>query len=193
MKTQQLLGISYEKLLGDDLYTTFKGQYMNHPVVIKFFTDVSDQNNEYEVLDYLQKHSQKNHLFPKPYFQVEFNSENLTISVGPENQSMNINDVYKVIVYEYLEGFTLCETNYDKNQVFSDIQIQLYELHRLGFVYADLKKDNIIKRPHGQYNLIDFGRTFSLNDQKFPPMEYMIDDNEIPNQDDDFKRLNFFF
>lgn len=177
----QFENIKYERLIGRDLYTTFKGQYMGIPVVIKFFTEVSDNNNEYEILEYLHKYNG----FPKPYFQVTIDNKSVVI-----NTDMKIDNVYKVIVYEYIEGIPIDRKEFDKKKVIYDIQKQLLKIHKLGLVYGDIKKDNILKLPDGTYCLIDFGRTFSIIDIKFPPMKYMLEDNEVPSQKDDLIQLN---
>ena len=57
----QYSNIYFDKLLGNDLYTTFSG-YIHYngtsiKCVIKFFTYHSDNNNEFEILDYLQNNS----------------------------------------------------------------------------------------------------------------------------------------
>jgi serine/threonine protein kinase len=156
--------IKYEKLLGSDLYITFKGEYLGHPVIIKFFTEVSDQNNEYEVLDYLQKHSASKELFPKTYLQVNMDYSSLTLFVGENQQSMTIEEIYKVIVYEYIEGTDISLSSYNQQQAIIDVGLQLSELHRLGFVHGDVKINNIIQTNKETYYLIDYGRTFSVSD-----------------------------
>ena len=49
--------------------------------------------------------------------------------------------------------------------------------------------ENVIQKPNGHYQLIDYGRTFSITDNKFPPMEYMNDDDCIPTKQDDLNTL----
>jgi hypothetical protein len=70
--------------------------------------------------------------------------------------------------------------------IVSDVKEQLQEMHYHNLVYGDVRCENIVRMPSGQHRLIDYGRTFSVRDPKFPPMEYMTESGEIPEQADDF-------
>ncbi|CAK7994489.1 Hypothetical protein POVR1_LOCUS13 [uncultured virus] len=65
-------------------------------------------------------------------------------------------------------------------------------MHSHGFVYGDVRRGNIIFGLQSQrYQLIDFGRTFSVTDsEKYPPMQYMMEEEgELPTQAEDLRRL----
>lgn len=156
--------IIFQELLGEDLYVTFKGQWKGKDAVIKFFFYASDENNEYEFMELMQG---KNGV-PLPYCKVNLNCEDIIVHL---NHKIRINDVYKVLVYEYIEGEIFIKYSWNKDKFLSDIKEQLLELHGLGFVYGDMKLQNVIKTKEGKYRLIDYGRTFSLNDAKISSNE----------------------
>jgi hypothetical protein len=63
-------GLIFGELLNDDLYTTYLGILDGHQVVIKLFTEMSDNNNEYEILVYLQENSAHPEWFPVPKLKL---------------------------------------------------------------------------------------------------------------------------
>lgn len=165
----------FEKCLGHDLYVTYQGLLDDKKVVIKLYIwDLSDENNEIPVLDYLQSNASE---FPIPYLSISYPNLNI------------VDDISKIIVYEYIEGESLTSSNVDMALLKEDIEKQLNILHKLNLVFADIRIENIIKLPN-KYFLIDYGRVFSTTDKNLPPMEFMIDDDEIPSQQDDFDDLN---
>jgi serine/threonine protein kinase len=180
--------LTFDCLLGDDLYTSFKAKLNEKEVVVKFFHECSDENSEFEILEFFQKNSAQPELFPRPYFQLKEYYEELTIL------ETTMEDVYKVIVYQFIDGIVLNKlmelSESEKQQMQKDLTQHLAEIHRLGLVYGDIRIDNLIKDSNNRYLLIDYGRTFGL---EFPPMEYMIDNEEIPTQQDDIEALNRIF
>lgn len=179
--------IEYISLLKNDLYTTFKGTWKGKPAIIKFFHERSDPNNEYDFLEFWKVSFPNDRILriPQLYCRITLDNEDITITLERE---IYMGNVYQVIVYEYIEGEVINTKNIDKVKLATDIREQLLEIHRLGFVYADLGVSNILYT-EGRYVLIDFGRVFSLEDPKFPPMQYMIDDEDVPTQEDDLSRL----
>lgn len=167
--------IEYERLLNNDLYATFKGKFCGKDAIIKVFHEMSDNNNEYEFLEFMKNNGVQG--FPRPFLKMNFNYKTMKIL------SVTLKQVYKIIVYEYIEG------EHAKNISENDIKEQLAEIHKWGFIYGDINYGNIICTKNGNFCLIDFGRTFSISDPKFPPMEYMIEDEEIPTQQDDLNDL----
>jgi hypothetical protein len=170
--------LTFGKCLGNDLYITHKGMLDGIDVIIKLYKECSDENNEIETLDLLQNKS--NGEFPKPYVSI----------MHPilETQNGTYYDIYvnKLIVYEYIQGESLTTaSNVDKVILKEDIQKQLDILHKLDLVFAD-----IIKLPNNHYYLIDYGRVFSITDVNLPPMNYMIEDDCTPSQQDDIDDLN---
>ena len=175
--------LTFGKCLGDDLYITYKGLLDGVDVIIKLYKEFSDENNEIEVLDYLQNHTKEQ--FPIPYISI----------LNPEFifNINNDNDIYirKLIVYQYIQGESLTpSSNIDKIMLRSDIEKQLNILHKLHLVFADIRIQNIIKLDDNHYYLIDYGRVFSMVDTKLPPMNYMIEDDCIPSQQDDINQLD---
>ena len=179
----------FEKCLNNDFYITYKGLLDGMDVIIKLYGEYSDENNEIEVLDYLQFHSVGN--FPIPYMSILDPSLKFSINVDA--------DVYikKLIVYQYIKGESLTAlSDIDKPMLKNDIKKQINILHKLNLVFSDVTTENIIKLDNGHYYLIDYGRVFSITDISLPPMDYMIDDY-IPSQQDDInnllKILNYVF
>jgi serine/threonine protein kinase len=207
----RLKDLIYLELLSDDLYTTFKATYQGKSVVVKFYTYKSDRNNEYEILEYLEKHSPLKDCFPRPWFKYDLQEESLEIyyledqltkKYTPEElkdtsstkdtapvKRVTLEEVYKVIVYEYIEGETIRNVTYNRDKVIKDITIILEELHRLNLVHSDLNLGNILRTLDNRYLLIDFGSAFSITDKKFPPLEFMVEEDEVPTQADDYAWL----
>lgn len=178
----------FESNLNVDLYATFKGSLDNKEVIIKFFFDASDKNNEFEVLDFLNN---KNPIFPRPYVCITAPKyESYTIeSKDSLTGWKQLDSVWQIIIYEYIPGIPISHVlNVDKSKLYYDIEATLSYMHSLGLIYGDIRPDNIIQTPDLHYRLIDYGRTFS-SDTSFPPMDYMIDDDEIPTMEDDIISL----
>lgn len=173
--------LTFCKCLGDDLYITYKGLLDGIDVIIKLYKEFSDENNEIKILDYLQNHTKEQ--FPIPYISI----------LNPEFMFNNDDDIYvkKLIVYQYIDGESLTSSsNIDRTMLKNDIEKQLNILHKLNLVFADIRIENIIKLKDNHYYLIDYGRVFSLIDMNFPPMNYMIEDDCIPSQQDDINQLD---
>lgn len=176
--------LTFGKCLGDDLYITYKGLLDDIDVIIKLYKEYSDENNEIEVLDYLQNHTEEK--FPITYISI----------LNPEFM-FNINNdddddfyIRKLIVYQYIEGESLTSSsNIDKMMLRNDIKKQLEILDKLNLVFADIRIENIIKIDNSHYYLIDYGRVFSMTDINLPPMNYMLEDDCIPSQQDDINQL----
>jgi hypothetical protein len=167
--------LTFEKCIGDDLYITYKGLLNDIDIVIKLYGECSDENNEIEVLDYLQSHAIGE--FPIPYISIL-------------NPKLDV-DIRKLIVYQYIKGETLTpSSNIDKIMLKTDIEKQINILHKLNLVFADIRIQNIIKLEDDHYYLIDYGRVFSTIDTDLPPMNYMIEDDYIPSQQDDINKLD---
>jgi aminoglycoside phosphotransferase len=117
-------GLTIVKLLGDDLYTVFEGYYLGRHVVIKIYSEKSDNTNEAEILEYLQNIGYVKS--PRLYCQIHQDElmpildelgwsitipKELVQGKSPEMtyyQSLQhipfIDSPYKIIVYEYLAG-----------------------------------------------------------------------------------------
>ena len=91
--------IEFIQLLGDVLYITFKGVYKWKETVIKFFHEMSDNDNEYEVLEYFRRNSNYPEWFPVPYFKVEKKYNTYNVKLG--DKLVTIDNVYKIIGYQY--------------------------------------------------------------------------------------------
>jgi len=185
----------FDELLNDDLYTTYMGTWKGQPVVIKLFTEMSDSNNEFEVLVELQRRDFPSHLYPQPLFVTT--EEDGYYDIIPESMwdlPSCHEDVFKIIGYTYLPGVPLLELIEDTERyvepykMVSDIKTQLHQLHSLGVVHGDVAARNIIRGDDGIYRLIDYGRCFShqVTTPHFPPMEYMVMDGNISDTADDF-------
>jgi len=202
---QHLNGVTFLELLSDDLYTTFFGFYNGRKVVVKFFTDKSDANNETEVMQYFKEHSSIPELYPTPYFSWEGYEGDYAITIDGVAHVMF--DVFRVICYEYLEGEQLTLESALKMEVgvpeevarallaarvMHDVSEHLADIHSMGFVFGDLHFGNIILSSGlGLYILIDYGRVFSVSNPAFPPMEYMLQEIEggLPTQEEDVLQL----
>lgn len=177
--------LTFGKCLGNDLYITYKGLLDDIDVIIKLYKEFLDENNEIEVLDYLQNHTKEQ--FPIPYISI-LNPEFMFNIEDEQDDNVYIR---KLIVYQYIEGESLTpSSNINKTMLRSDIEKQLNILHKLHLVFADIMIQNIIKLDNNHYYLIDYGRVFSLIDTNIPPMNYMIEDDCIPSQKDDINDLN---
>jgi len=169
--------ITLEKFLNEDLYTTYKGKLDNVDVIMKLYGEYSDANNEIEVLNYLQKHAPTK--FPIPYASILYPKLNIDTYIE------------KLIIYQYIEGEELNKSSIINKVILkNDIMKQIEVLHKLNLVFGDIRIENIIKLNSNHYYLIDYGRVFSLIDKKFPPMNYMIEEDIIPSQEDDINNLN---
>lgn len=181
------LDLIHLNLLGNDLYLTFRARYQDCDVIAKYFTDASDNNNEYKVLTFLQTIPERDR-FPKPVFQEQLSGE---ITITYENDKIITVDAYKVIVYQYLPGNNLQFPLGDEEimNCRRDIVDQLKILHKYQLVYGDVNTNNIIYWK-GKYCLIDYGRCFSLVNTDMPPLEYMIEDETIPTMNTDLLAVN---
>ena len=195
---QALREVSFLELLGDDLYTTFLAVYTGRRCVVKFFTDKSNNNNETEVMEHLRAHSTVPGLYPEAFFSRH--QELDPFCVFCEDGTNHVLDsVYRIICYEYIEGTTLqseldiAQIHADITEHLQDIHSHLQDIHSHDFIFVDLRADNIVRTVTGRYRLIDYGRTFSVTDEDFPSMEYMLGEiecgNPLPTQDDDFAQL----
>ncbi len=177
--------LTFKEKLNEDIYVTYKGYYKNNKVIIKLFTDLSDKNNEFEILQYLNKKETINK-YPKPYIQL------------PIDGMISINKTFscyvsKIIVYEYIEGKEIklySMTKEEKKQCKLEIASYLSELHQLNIIYNDVRFPNILIND-SKYYLIDYGCSFSDTMSKFPPMEYLLED--VPTKKDDFRYLDNIF
>lgn len=63
---------------------------------------------------------------------------------------------------------------------------QLDDIHELGFTLANISYSNIVYNSKlKRYQFINYGRIFHATNSAFPPMEYMVNDEEIPRQSED--------
>lgn len=147
----------FESVFTVDLYATFKCIWDSKPVVVKFsYADCSDENNEFEVLRFLNDlpnsplHYTK---FPLPYARIS-SPKYSNYKIG----DILISDVWKILIYEYIPGVPLsnCVT-LAKSNMYDDIHSRLLFMHSLGFIYGDVLTNNIIQTPDGNYMLIDYG------------------------------------
>lgn len=185
--------INFLELLNDDLYTTFLGTYLDQKCIVKFFTHKSDENNEYEVIQFLKTHSDKSNLYPKPYFQIKDDIGDYSVTLA--NVEHKLHSVYKVICYEYFDGVvgTNNYNKFDDLKALMNLKEHLNDIHSFGFIFADVRPDNIIfSTKLDRYILIDYGRTFHSTYKLFPPMDYMLEEKEFEPlmiQDDDTECL----
>lgn len=98
-----MLGVTFLRLLNDDLHTTFLAEYNGNRCVVKFFTEKSDANNRYSALVYLRTHSAHPEWYPKPWFQTRSWQEEMSI-VTQDGKKHTLADVYQIDCYEYLAG-----------------------------------------------------------------------------------------
>jgi serine/threonine protein kinase len=166
-------------LLNHDCYITFLGEYVDiagrsHCAIVKYFTIDSDTNNEYEVIKYFQAHSISPHLYPRPYDCTEYKDE-IEVTIAGKTYR----NIIKRLCYEYIPGkiaHDLCD-----QQVQKDIRVHLADMHAHGFAHADIRPDNIVLNERTKkYQLIDFGRSFSVSNSKYSPMDFMVRDHEVP-------------
>ncbi len=186
--------LKFDKLLNDDLYTTYKGTYNGLPSILKFFTEQSDNNNEFEVIEFLHSNSDNPEWYPIPY--ESYNSQEIENmeEIIPKYVLEN-HEPYKLIVYSYLEGDDIVKENLIKDDIDNlkdDIREHLEQIHKVGLIYGDIRLPNIIfSKIFNRYLLIDYGRTFSNDSSKylesFTDKEYynvvdkfMYDKNVIP-------------
>ena len=98
-------------------------------------------------------------------------------------------DVIEVIAYEYIEAAvpeTLNLVKYER-----DVSEHLSDIHSFGFIFADLKYDNIIFGTElGKYQLIDYGNVFHPTDPRFPPLEALREGWDF-SQEEDWERLGY--
>ena len=206
-----LSDVTFTHLLSDDLYTTYEGIIQGKKCIVKFFTDKSDDNNETEVMTYFKANSVKPWLYPTPYFS-DRDVEEYTVTLQPTGTggsviTNTITGIFRAICYEYIEGCVLSDSSIcgEKEQIRAGVGEHLQDMHSHGFVFADIRDGNILRRVStGEYQLIDYGRVFSVSDAEFPPMEYMLDDlrkrsresattdvygTPLPTQEDDFQQV----
>jgi len=201
MQSLSLTDVQFVRLLGNDLYMTYECIINDTKCVVKFFTDKSDDNNETEVMAYLRSNSSKPWLYPVPYFSLRGIDE-YTIILADSEEPNIITGIFRVICYQYIDGetvknFPICgekDTECLCEKMKSDVLEHLEDIHSFGFVFVDVREDNILHRADdGRYQLIDFGRVFHIIDEQFPPMEYMINDIRcdvsLPTQEEDFERV----
>lgn len=184
------------KVLDDDLYIYFEGYY-NSPkerVIVKFYIpDISDQDNTYEVLQYLEDKGVQ--WAPKPILYTRIEEE------------LKVNDsrgdsVYAMVVYTLVEGEILRDVKkrLQDNQVekrkelcrcYTDMYKKLEQLHKLGLVAGleDALPTRAIVRTEKEYTLTNFDRCFSVEHTPFRPMHYMFRDGYVPTADGDVKCL----
>lgn len=126
-------------------------------------------------MKFLKENSEHPEWYPQVFCQEEIDE----INVGGDYYD----DVCKVICYEYLEETDEIETA----RKLSDIEEQLNDMHNLGIIHGDVRNDNIIAS--GRFLLIDYGRSFSIDHTPFPPMEFMVDEDDFPTIDTDNESL----
>ena len=146
--------------------TTFSGELC---VMKCYLNDVI--NNEAEVLTYFQTHSANKSWYPKLFHQ---NTEKTTVTFG-NNTFIS----HKTLYYEYIPGITATEI--DTNSFAKEHLVEhLKDLHSMGFVHGDIKRDNIVCGSDGRWYLIDYEHCYSPNGP-FPHTRYntsFTDDKE---------------
>lgn len=176
--------------INEDLYSTYLCIYKSTPVNIKLYTDMSDETNEGQVLELFNELGiiDYNHLL----LDIHTDGDEFLILGEYKN-------IFRIIVYEFEVGYVLHRTDKLTQKLINDIKEQLDKIHNLGFVYGDLRKENILINTEGKAVLIDFGRTYrdpniisEISAEDYPPMEYMIENEEIDTIEDEnksFERL----
>ena len=183
MTLQSLL--VFEQVLSQELYVTLKGTCDNKDVVIKFFYERSDKNNEFEIMRYVEEETSLSGITPIPYIKID-NPKYSTYKIG----NIKINGVWKIIIYEYIPGVPLeYLVNINVISMQNDIRSILSDLEYVGLVYGDIHLGNIIQINNGRYRLIDFGQSFST-DNRFPPIEYMLHEDLLPTFSSDINNLS---
>lgn len=190
--------IKLEFITKEDLYFIFLGYY-NTPkekVVVKFYiNECSDNDNTYEVLQFLEENNVEFAQKPIMYVKTPYDLLDKFPSLRSHVHSMivytqivgeDITDVLKRVDSATSEGIK------EKNKCYDDVCKQLKVLHSLGLVMAEF---NAVRTSNGDYVIEDYGRCFSEAYTPFRPMEYMFRQDwnsavdEVPSQKMDFSRL----
>jgi hypothetical protein len=172
-------------LLKCDLYITVLCNGIVHKL---YCDDYSDDNNEYEIMQLLYGYG----IIPiKPLYSRKVNYE-ITLFSGETRQ------IYKEIAYPHIPGIKIGQitdvTDEEWSRWKNQVSKQLTDLHNIGIIYGDQFNNNIIITHDRSHAMIDnFCRSFSLVDPSLPPMDYMLEDKEIPDEAEDWYYLNRFF
>lgn len=173
-----LSSLQISKMLRNVMYASFKCTFLGKPAVLKISRRGSVENNEFEILQYLQANSDHPDWYPQPFLSMRVHG-NPTLEISKKKssqvQTFVLEDVYKIIVYEYFEGDMLLRSQVAEDTMFNQLTACLAELHRLNILHADLHYDNIVYREDGLCVFIDYGCAFSQNWEEhstnFQPVE----------------------
>lgn len=138
-------------------FAVFKTTHNERECIMKCYLEKDIKSNEYQVLEHFQKASSKPHLYPKPY-----ECDNTTRILNIEGSD---HVVYKTLYYEFIPGTTGTDVTIEFNLTKAKEELfdHLKDLHSMGFVHGDIKRDNILRRSDGKFFLIDYGTCFNLS------------------------------
>lgn len=183
------LPVNFIRLLKAEAYVTFLAEYEGKKCVVKFFTEESAPNNEYDILTHLKVNSSHSDWYPRPYFRVQTTLDEYVVKPS-QDQEFRVRDIYQVIGYEYFEGLVNDElaTSFDITKARKDLLGHLSDIHNQGFIVADINCSNIIYNTVSRrYQLIDYGMTFHVTDPRFKPLDFIRELS--PTQKDDRRSL----
>ena len=103
--------------------------------------------------------------FPKVFLYEKASYSSLLFKGG----NYFLGNCEEIAVYEYIEGIVTRKRKEvsDMKRLRHDILDQLSKMHSIGFVHNDVALRNIVQKKDGSYVLIDFGKSFSMNDDRF--------------------------
>jgi serine/threonine protein kinase len=136
----QMKHVVIHDALNGGLTSTFHGTYYGQPCVVKFYDDYVPDNNETQIMDYMQVYSEHANWYHLPYFSVKPPKRNITIQTKA-GITYELEDVPRIICYSYIEGKVATDVN---NELKDDIHEHLEDLHHHGFVHGDVALRNII-------------------------------------------------
>jgi len=136
--------------------------YDKKECIMKCYLEKDIESNEYQALEYFQKTSSRACSYPKPY------AYDHTIRIVNIEGSDYI--VYKTLFYEFIPGTsgTSVTRDFDLTRAKKDLFNHLNDLHSMGFVHGDIKRDNILRKNDGTFVLIDYGSCFNASNNEYP-------------------------
>jgi hypothetical protein len=96
----KILNKGYQIVCLGNFNCTTDAYRIHDKCVVKIYYSMSKPTHEFEILKFIQSHSTKSYLFPIPY--LCFNKKYECV----ECMEINIYDVFKICVYEYIDGIS---------------------------------------------------------------------------------------